>query len=1037
VSVLVEPPPNAAGWHNTDVTVTFTCSDAASGVATCPTPVLVATEGADQLVSGTATDRAGNSSSTSVTVSLDKTLPSMDITSPANGITLNTPEVTVTGTVSDRLSGISSVTCNGGAASVSDSTFDCVLSLSEGANTIVTQATDRAGNVGTAQVTVNRHLLLVVTSMVTITAPANLSYFSISPTTVTGTVNDPTATVTVNAIPAAVVNGQFSVAVPLAEGPNLVTASASTPAGTVGSHSIQVTLDTTPPRVTITSPPDQFVTTDSAISVAGIVNDIVVGTVNDQQAQVTVNGATAQVANRTFLATEVPLALGSNVIQAVGRDRVGNAATTQVTVTRQAPSQQAQLRLVSGNNQSGVIGSLLPAPLVVALTDATGSPVPNKPVIFKIIQNDGMIAAGGPPAPSVIATTDAQGQAQVQWTLGARAGAGANAVEAYAVGFEGTVFFAATGTQGLAGKIVVDSGNEQIGAINQSLPRPLIAVVVDDGNNRLADVPVTFTVIEGSGSVTGQSSLAGVPVAFTVSPGGVRATAQASVTVTTDADGRAAATWTLGPQEGNANNLVEATFPSNQGFSAAFTASGRVSGDPAQTTISGVVLDNSNVPIPGVTVRAVLTNILNSNVSALQAVAAVQTDEQGQFSIPQAPVGFVKLLVDGTTAQRPGQYPSLEYDLVTVAGQNNTVGMPIYLLPLNTANQLCVTAATGGGTLTIPEAPGFSLTFGPGQVTFPGGSKTGCVSVTVVHGDKVPMVPGFGQQPRFIVTIQPAGAVFNPPAPITLPNVDGLKPREVTEMYSFDHDISSFVAIGTGVISDDGQVIRSSTGVGVLKAGWHCGGNPNVTGSCGTCSQCQRLQGNQCIVDNDMQVDLSSIQRSSRDSDVAAAAVIPVIIAGGAVLEAAKAVAARLGFLTLAACLANRECKEAVYEAVRSLVEALGAALLEAACEALHAGYSTLPCRSCNTGRAPTCLERIARCLDAIDNVACFELEVLGRAAYIDSGCDFIFGRLKDERNKYDTHLEELAGKEAAANNCVDSIEKNCNAIPAEVASDP
>jgi len=180
------------------------------------------------------------------------------------------------------------------------------------------------------------------------------------------------------------VNGRFSVAVPLAEGPNLVLASASTPAGAVGVYSMQVTLDTTPPHVTITSPPDQFVTTDSAISVSGIVNDIVVGTVNDQQAQVTVNGTTAQVANRTFLATDVPLVLGTNVIQAVGRDRVGNAATTQITVTRQALSQQAQIRLISGNNQTGAIGSLLPAPLVVAVTDATGNPVPNKPVIVKV-----------------------------------------------------------------------------------------------------------------------------------------------------------------------------------------------------------------------------------------------------------------------------------------------------------------------------------------------------------------------------------------------------------------------------------------------------------------------------------------------------------------------------------------------------------------------------------------------------------------------------------------------------------------------------
>jgi hypothetical protein len=206
-------------------------------------------------------------------------------------------------------------------------------------------------------------------------------------------------------------------------------------------------------------------------------------------------------------------------------------------------------------------------------------------------------------------------------------------------------------------------------------------------------------------------------------------------------------------------------------------------------------------------------------------------------------------LADGSTAQVPGQYPSLEYDLETVAGQNNTVPQPIYLLPLDTTNQLCVTATTGGGTLTIPDAPGFSLTFGPGQVTFPGGSKTGCVGVTVVHGDKVPMLPGFGQQPRFIVTIQPAGAVFNPPAPITLPNVDGLRPREVTEMYSFDHDIGSFVAIGTGVVSNDGQVIRSSTGVGVLKAGWHCGGNPATTGAAATCKDCQFCNGVSCLFD--------------------------------------------------------------------------------------------------------------------------------------------------------------------------------------------
>ena len=822
ITSAVIPPPNAAGWNSSNPTITFTCSDSMSGIALCTAPVTVAMETAGQTVVGTAIDKAGNTATAFVTVKLDKTPPNLSITAPANASNIFFSPVTVAGTVVDALSGLASVTCNGVPAILNGTGFSCGVTLTPGANSINAIATDVAGNTRTS----NLSLTYTRAPIVTITSPANLSYLNISPTTVNGAVDDPTATVTVNSVQAAVANGNFSVALPLAEGPNIIAASATSGAGAVGTASIEVTLDTTPPHVTITSPPDQFVTTDTSISVAGNVNDIVVGTVNSEQAQVAVNGVGAQVANRTFLAVNVPLVIGTNVIQAVGRDRVGNAATTQIVVTRQTPT-LPQIRSISGNNQTGVIGSILPAPLVVAVTDAAGNPVPDKPVIFKVVQDDGMVNTGGAPAPTVIATTNGQGQAQVQWKLGMRAGAGSNSVEAYSVGFTGTAIFAATGTQGPAGKIVIDTGNDQIGAANQPLPRPLIAVVIDAGNNRLAGVPVTFTVKQGGGSFGGQPTF----------------------TVNTDSDGRVAATLTLGLQEGNANNLVEATFPSNTSFPASFTASGRAPGNPSNTTISGVVLDNSNVPIPGVTIRAVLTNILNSNSSIIQSVAAIQTNAQGQFTIPQAPVGFVKLLVDGSTAQRPGTYPTLDYDLVTVAGQNNTLSQPIYLLALSTDNQLCVTATTGGGTLTIPEAPGFSLTFGPGQVTFPGGSKTGCVSVTVVHGDKVPMVPGFGQQPRFIVTIQPAGAVFNPPGAITLPNVDGLKPRAVTEMYSFDHDIGSFVAIGTGIVSDDGRVIRSSPGVGVLKAGWHCGGDPNANGTVADCPDCKICQGNNCVAD--------------------------------------------------------------------------------------------------------------------------------------------------------------------------------------------
>src|SRR6185295_6425932 len=115
----------------------------------------------------------------------------------------------------------------------------------------------------------------------------------------------------------------------------------------------------------------------------------------------------------------------------------------------------------------------------------------------------GTLTAGGDPGIVVVATSDAQGRSQAHWSLGNRAGAGGNVVEAYSVGFEGTAVFTATGTQGAAGKIVVDTGNDQIGAISEPLPKPFIAVVVDEGNNRLANVPVTFTVRQGGGTFEG------------------------------------------------------------------------------------------------------------------------------------------------------------------------------------------------------------------------------------------------------------------------------------------------------------------------------------------------------------------------------------------------------------------------------------------------------------------------------------------------------------------------------------------------------
>jgi len=126
--------------------VTFTCSDATSGIDSCPAPVPAATEGANQAITGTAKDKAGNAAQASATVNLDKTPPTIAIASPLNGAVLPLPSVTVNGTVGDLLSGVASVTCQGAAATLSGANFNCVVPIAAGPNTIAVQATDTAGN---------------------------------------------------------------------------------------------------------------------------------------------------------------------------------------------------------------------------------------------------------------------------------------------------------------------------------------------------------------------------------------------------------------------------------------------------------------------------------------------------------------------------------------------------------------------------------------------------------------------------------------------------------------------------------------------------------------------------------------------------------------------------------------------------------------------------------------------------------------------------------------------------------------------------
>ena len=101
-----------------------------------------------------ATDAAGNTTNSSVSVTRDSQAPVIALQSPNDGITTTDSSVTVSGTVTDASS--ASVTVNGSNAPLTGGAFSKSIALAIGSNTITVTATDAAGNAATITRTVTR-----------------------------------------------------------------------------------------------------------------------------------------------------------------------------------------------------------------------------------------------------------------------------------------------------------------------------------------------------------------------------------------------------------------------------------------------------------------------------------------------------------------------------------------------------------------------------------------------------------------------------------------------------------------------------------------------------------------------------------------------------------------------------------------------------------------------------------------------------------------------------------------------------------------
>ncbi len=301
----------------------------------------ILTEGLNTLTKET-TDAAGNTSTESITVTLDTHAPVIMITNPSDNALVNTPEVTLQGTIDGE-------------------PFSETRTLTEGSNTLIKEASDIVGNTSTESITVtldthapvitlkkpntptNDNVILVYTVSDNLTIAGNIAItgdnspyinegaysvvltavdesenfaisnrvnFTIDKTPPVINITSPTDEALINTatiiLQGTVDNVPFTESRNLSEGDNTVIKIAQDQAGNTASAFINVTLDTVPPEIIITSPQSNSVFINPDITIEGIIDGV-------------------------FFSNLVTLEnIGKNVITKEATDAAGNSASASV-----------------------------------------------------------------------------------------------------------------------------------------------------------------------------------------------------------------------------------------------------------------------------------------------------------------------------------------------------------------------------------------------------------------------------------------------------------------------------------------------------------------------------------------------------------------------------------------------------------------------------------------------------------------------------------------------------------------------------------
>ncbi len=235
------------------------------------------------------------------------------------------------------------------------------------------------------------------------------------------------------------------------------------------------------------------------------------------------------------------------------------------TFTARAAAGSASILAMSlGNNQTGMVATMLPAPFVVTVSDSFGNPVHGTNVRFSIVSGPAGTVGDSLTVTSI--PSDSLGRASTALIFGTKVGT--YTIQAASAGLKNSpVSFSAMAIAGQARVLAQTTGDNQSAGIHRTLANPFVVTVTDTFGNPVKGTGVQFTIQSVPSGASGDSLSAAM--------------------ISTDSLGHAAAYLTLGDKIGT--YTVQAASAGLRNSPVTFTARAT----PAIATIMALASGNN------------------------------------------------------------------------------------------------------------------------------------------------------------------------------------------------------------------------------------------------------------------------------------------------------------------------------------------------------------------------------------------------------------------------------------------------------------